>query len=54
MIQWLLSHRAPVVFCFSSFLVLGAAFFALAGVVLLGLLGVSFILRILAHEGLVA
>ena len=34
LVRWLPSHRAPVVLCFPSFLVLGVAFCALAGVAL--------------------
>jgi hypothetical protein len=50
----LVSHRAIVVLCSPSFLVIGAAFFALDGVGLFGLLGVCFVLRVLVDEGLVA
>jgi hypothetical protein len=38
LVQWLPSHRAPVVLRSSSFLVLGVAFFTLAGVGLLACL----------------
>ncbi len=51
---WLPSHRAPYVLCCLSFLVLGAAFFALGGVGLLCFLGGCLALRVLVHEGLVA
>ena len=53
-VQWLPSHRAPVVLCRPSFLVLGVAFFAFAGVGRLGLLGVCLVFRVLVHERLVA
>jgi len=53
------SHRAPIVPCSPSLLVLGVSFFALADValarvVLFGLLGFCFILKVFVHEGLVA
>ena len=51
-IRWLPSHRAHVVLCYPSFLVLGFAFVTLAGVGLLGILGVRFVFRVLIHEGL--
>ncbi len=54
LIHCLPSQRAPVVLIYSSFVVLGVAFFTLAGVGLLGFRGVRFILRVLVHEGLAA
>ena len=51
-IRWLPSHRAHVVLCYPSFLVLGIAFFTLAGVGLLGILGGRFVIRTLVREGL--
>ena len=48
------SHRAHVVLCRPSLLILGVAFFAFAGVGLLGLLGVCLVLRVLVHEELFA
>ena len=51
-IRWLPSHRALVVLCYLSFLVLGTAFVTLAGVGLLGILGVRSVSRVLVHEGL--
>ena len=53
-IRCLPSHRAPVFLCHPSFLVLGVAIFTLAGVGLLGFLGVRFVLKVLDHEGLAA
>jgi len=53
-IRWLPSHRAPVILSYPLFLVIGNAFFTLAGVGLLGFLGVRFVLRVLVHEGLAA
>jgi len=49
-IRWLPSHRAPTILCYLSFLALGVAFFAFAGVGLLGFLGVRFVPRVLVHE----
>ena len=54
MFPWLPSHRAHVVSWSSSFLVLGVAFYTLAGVGLFCLLGDCFVLGVLVYEGLVA
>ncbi len=51
-IRWLPSRRAHVVLCYPSFLVLGIPFCTLAGVGLLGILGVRFVLRVMVREGL--
>ena len=53
-IRWLPSRRARVVLCYPSFLILGIDFFTLAGVGLLGFIGVRLFLRVLVHEGLAA
>ena len=52
------SHRAPIFPCSPSFLVLAVSYFvladvALARVVLLGLFGVCYILKVFVYEGLV-
>ena len=52
--RWQPSRGAPGVLRYSSFLVLGVAFFSFAGVGLPGFLGVRCVLRVLFHEGLAA
>ena len=51
-IRWLPSHRAHVVLCYPSLIVLKIAIFTLAGVGLLGILGGRFVLKVLVCEGL--
>ena len=50
-IRWLPSHRAHIVLCYPSCLVIEIPLFTRAGVGLLGFLGGRFVLTVLVHEG---